>query len=256
MDRCGKSVTTGLLSLPIELRECIYDYYIAQLSSATFLVARNANAWRWSFHSHSGVHRPPSLLLACRRISVEVQNFMRLKLWPGPIGGVSISRGPTIKVNPISIAPSVGENSHTTVSEGSNIPEALERLLSSSPPSLRLHLVLPQSPTNAALFIAMLRFIVVVCNRRAPALKHVHVVRDPVTGPGWAADIIAIGREASRVRCESISWENWYTQWYAASAGDSNTGPCNDVIESEGFSVDEAWADVLNSCREYKKANR
>lgn len=237
-----------LLQLPAELRECIYDYYLESLEPTTFVLGKDTRRKYWTL-----VTKPsrccPVLLIVCKTLHFEFSRILSKRLGPGLSGHIPLSRGPTIKVEPRWRAPG-GHDAEGTLllEEEDEIPGILSTILSESAPSLRLHLVMPQSPNDADLFNAMLHYVIALCNSRTVPLKDVTTIRDPVTGPGWAADIDAVAKEVSKLRCERMAWKNWYRSWYAPDPAQT-AEQRQDVPRTEpSQSPEQAWQAVLDAC--------
>lgn len=257
-DGCTRAKeATGLFSLPIELRECIYECYLASLHPTTFTIVKDASKQQWTLLT-SKHRRSPALLLACKAISAEISNVMDSLLFLSPGHDIPLSNGPTIRIEPRRIMTTwISSTADATerMVEHDDLPGLFAPILLENVPSLQLHLVMPQDPADAVLFISMIRYIAAVCNARSLPLKQLRAVRDPVSGPGWAADVNAIMSEVGRIQCAEMVWKNWYRQWYAAdgaAGGGSRSDHTTD--RTGGQSVEDAWASVLESCREYGRA--
>lgn len=137
------------------------------------------------------------------------------------------------------------------VEQSINLRDILLPILLTSAPSMRLHLIMPQIPAEAMLFTSMLRFLAAICDARVKPLKHIYVVRDPLSGPGPGFNIDAIVETVSRIRCESMEWENWYRPWYASASVAVGAG--EGASSWADLDIDEAWEEVIESCREHER---
>lgn len=247
-NECGEEPANALLGLPVELRECIYEYYLTTLQPASFNIIKEPSREQWTLITRIN-RRTPSLLLVCHTISAEFTKLISVKISSGPIDGIPISRGPTIRIGPRWSSPSYSTTDKWEDRlEQENVCEVLLPILSKAACSMCLQLVMPQSPEDEKLFTCMLRFIAAVCNARETPLKYVRAVRDPLTGPGWYADINAIADEVSRIRCDRLEWENWYRPWYGVNSH-TQSDPSGHIQEQ--ISVDRARQEVLESCQEH-----
>lgn len=250
---CGMNATQsrlpGLLRLPVELREHIYDHYLESLQPTTFILAKDVQRSSWTIFCSPSRHAP-ALLLVCGTISIEFARLLSLRLSLGLVSRTPLSFGPTVKIEPRWRAPDAGsDRNRARCIQEAEIPAVLTPILTKTAPSMRLHLVMPQSPADAELFTKMLCYIVAVCNSRSKPLKQVNAVRDPVTGPGWAADIDAIAREVSGIPCDNMEWANWYRQWYSSESSNAVRQEGDDPRHHTAHGVQEAWEAVVESCR-------
>lgn len=251
----------GLLDLPIELRECIYEDYLSLLRPTTFKIVRYPRSYDWTLITRKSRHAP-TLLSVCRSISAEFQRVMSAML-AVPLGSIPLSRGPTITIDSRYSGRSDGDLSESTgeVEEDERVDEILRQILLNSAPSLRLQLVMPQSPADSLLFKALLNFICAICNARFKCLRHVRAIRDPVSGPGWTADVDGISDELDKIRCTSLEKANWYRPWYGRDTNAAVERASRDVVGAteqppRQMSIDEAWQDVLETCRKYEEGMR
>lgn len=246
----GRTPNIGLLNLPLELRECIYEHYLVNLMPATFAIVKYPQKAHWIVRSTS-TSQTPSLLLVCRTISAEFQKYMLSQMKSGAAcNQIPLSQGPTIRIEP-RWSPVRCGNSHAEARtiERANVQEVLTSVFLSAAPSMRLQLVMPQFPEDAEPFNNLLRFIGAISRARSIPLKNVRAIRDPITGPGWTADINAVADEVAAIRCESMIWENWYRPWFRSSPSAEKYTYDPAIGVREPWSMEDAWAVVLESCR-------
>lgn len=244
----GGTPNTGLLELPIELRECIYDHYLVSLRPATLTIVKYAQKAHWTLRSKGAGH-VASLLLVCRKISTEFQKYVLSRMSSGACNAIPLSQGPTIKIEPRWSPVRCGSSdAEVPTIERDNVRDILTSVLLSSTHSMRLQLVMPQFPEDAEPFINLVRFIAAISRARSTPFKDVRAVRDPITGPGWTADISAIADEVIAIRCGSLIWENWYRPWFRSRPSAERDIYDPEVGVREPWSIDEAWEMVAESC--------
>lgn len=95
----GERPTTGLLSLPVELRECIFELCLVSVQPATYSIVKDPQRLHWTLITKGSRHTP-ALLLVCRTITPEVEEVMSLRIASNPVDSIPLSRGPTIRIEP------------------------------------------------------------------------------------------------------------------------------------------------------------
>lgn len=160
----------GLLDLPTELKEQIYEYCLVDVSSPIYVIYRHAQANNWSFRQiQDGSF--PALLLVCQIMRQEVLTVLH-----------RITDGPLLLINPTIMPerPTRKLHLYDMADETESVFE-LEPILTSIP-KIRLQVHWPESMTRQATILALLRWLVATFNSRVSVLESVraHLFLDHV----------------------------------------------------------------------------
>lgn len=241
--------TKGFFSLPLELKEEIYRYFLDDISPASFVVYKHAEASDWSFRRNDAFSiGTPALLLVCKTIRHELLDIL-----------YRTSEPPALRINPMFYLNRwMFDTCLYDKADETQCVFELAPVLSTAR-KIKLEMNLSSDMAEQARILALLRWVVAVFKSRTasqPALEKVEVELTLENPHLWPKEKDSFWLIMNKVPCEDLSvvcvWRRtrsrrWEKKGIAKLSG-PRPGLMLDGNERKVEDVEAARKAVVESC--------